>query len=127
MKHGFLLGLLLTFSIVVTFTGCDSAIGPTAETATLNASRTAILDTAGSGDLETVTIIGPLAVVDGAFAVLYQGSPWYIKGVSRLGIDLNGGETVAITGKAAPVLDRDSEGNSLFFGYYLQAENIIVN
>jgi hypothetical protein len=120
MKCGFLLGLLLTFCIVITFTGCDSAIGPTAETGALNTSRAAT----GSGDLEAVTIIGPLAVIDGTFAVLYQGSPWYVKDVNRLGIDLAEGETVAIIGKAAPILDRDNEGNSLFFGYYLQAENI---
>jgi hypothetical protein len=130
MKRSFRLPLafMLVFCTVIAVTGCDSAIINTADTAALYVNRSALLqNVSGSGDLETITITGPIVVVDGAFAVLYQGSPWYVKGVSRLGLGLAEGEPVTITGKAAPILDRDNEGNSLFFGYYLQAENISVN
>jgi hypothetical protein len=99
-----------------------------ADTATPHTNRAALLqNVSGSSDLETVTITGPIVNGDGAFAVLYQGNPWYVKGVSPLGVDPAEGEPATITGKAAPILDRDSEGNSLFFGYYLQAENITAN
>jgi hypothetical protein len=130
MKRSFILPLafMLAFCTAIAVTGCDSAITNAANTTTPDTNRAALLQNiSGSSDLETVTITGPIAVVDGAFAVLYQGSPWNIKGMSRLGLDLTEGETVTITGKAAPILDRDSEGNALFFGYYLQAENINVN
>jgi hypothetical protein len=120
------IGLILSLLAAIAFAGCDSAIGPTAETAALNIGRAAVLD---SGDLEAVTITGPLAVVGGAYAVLYQGSPWYVKGLSHLTDtpELTEGATVTVTGEAAPILDRDGEENSLFFGYYLQAENITAN
>jgi hypothetical protein len=130
MKQSFILPLafMLVFCTVIALTGCDSAISNAADAAVLHSKRSALLQNAsGSGDLETVTITGSIAVVDGAFAVLYQGNPWYVKGVSPLGVDPAEGEPITITGKAAPILDRDNEGNSLSFGYYLQAENISAN
>jgi hypothetical protein len=130
MKRSFILPLafMLVFCTVITVTGCDNAITNAADTADLHTNRGALFqNVSDSNDLETITITGPIAVVDGAFAVLYQGSPWYVKGVRRLGVDLAEGEPATITGKVAPILDRDNEGNSLFFDYYLQAENITVN
>jgi hypothetical protein len=130
MKRSFILPLafMLAFCTVIAVAGCDNAITNAANTATPDTNRAVLLqDVSGSSDLETATITGPIAVVDGAFAVLYQGSPWYVKGMSRFGVDLTEGETVVITGEATPILDRDNEGNSLFFGYYLQAESISVN
>ena len=129
MKRNFLPGfvLLLTFATVIAFTGCSSAIGPAVDTAVLDTARAAIVsDTA---DLEAVAIIGPLAVVDGAYAVLYQGNPWFVKGLSRLAApaELVEGVIVTITGEASPVLDRDAEGNSLFWGYYLKAETFSIS
>jgi hypothetical protein len=126
MKQSFILPLafMLVFCTVIAITGCDSTITNTADAAVLHANRSALLQTGSdSNDLETVTITGSVVVVDGAFAVLYQGNPWYVKGVSHFGVV----PAITITGKAAPILDRDSEGNSLFFGYYLQAENITAN
>jgi hypothetical protein len=64
-----------------------------------------------------VTITGPLAVVDGEYAVLYQGNPWYIQGFTNL--DIAESPSLTVTGEASPILDRDDEGNSLFYGYYL--------
>ena len=120
---------MLTFGTVITLTGCDSAIGPTADTAALNTSRAVTADTNASSDLLTVTVSGPLAIVDGAYAVLYQGNPWFVKGLSRLPApaELAEGVTVTITGEASPILDQDAEGNSLFWGYYLKAETLSIN
>jgi hypothetical protein len=128
MKRNFIPVLPLMIAAIIGFSGCDSAIGPTAATAR-NTSRAAALDAARSGELEAVTVTGPLAVVDGEFAVLYQGSTWYIKGLSLLADtpELAEGVTLTVTGEAAPVLDRDTEGNSLFFGYYLTVENLSIN
>jgi hypothetical protein len=131
MKQSFLPGfaLMLTFGTVIAFTGCDSAIGPAADTAALNTSRTVTTGASASGDLSAVTVSGPLAVVDGAYAVLYQGNPWFVKGLSRLvaPAELTEGVTVTVTGEASPILDKDPEGNSLFWGYYLKAETLSVN
>jgi hypothetical protein len=84
-----------------------------ADTAALNTGRTAAVP---------VTVTGPLVVIEGEYAVPYQGNPWYIKGLSGIAE----GAAVTITGEASPILDRDAEGNSLFFGYYLQAETVTV-
>ena len=104
---------MLAFAVIA-FTGCDSAITPAVDTAGLNSSRSATT----SGDLSAVTVSGPLAVIDGEYAVLYQGNPWYIKDLANP--DFTEGSNLTVAGEAAPILDRDDEGNSLFYGYYLQ-------
>jgi hypothetical protein len=130
MRRIFLIGshrlpgfaLILAFGMVIAFTGCDNAAGPGGETA-------------GSGALETLTISGPLALVEGAgdlrksFAVLYQGNLWFVEGMSRFAAssELTEGAIVTVTGCAAPILDRDAEGNSLFLAYYLKAESLSVS
>jgi hypothetical protein len=121
MKRSFILAMTLTLFAAIAFIGCDSAVVPIADTAALNVSRTVTTDTIS--DLEAVTITGPLAIVDGQYAILYQGSAYYVKGLSRLGFSeaLTEGTTLTIEGEAAPILDWDDEGNSLFFGYYLKA------
>jgi hypothetical protein len=129
MKRNFLPGfaLMLTFGTVIALTGCGSAISPTPLALTTGRAITA--NAAISGDLSAVTITGPLAVIDGAYAVLYQGNPWFVKGLSRLAVptELAEGVTVTVTGEASPILDQDAEGNSLFLGYYLKAETLAVN
>jgi hypothetical protein len=129
MKRNFLAGftLLLTFGTVIVFTGCDSAIHPVAEAVALDTARAAIVS--DTVDFKAITITGPLAVVDGSHAVLYQGNPWFVKSLSRLAAPakLTEGAIVTITGESSPILDQDSEGNSLFWGYYLKAETLSVN
>jgi hypothetical protein len=130
MKRSFILALVLMTATIIGFSGCDSAIGPGVETAVLNNARAAaVLNANGPGTLEAVTITGPLAVVDGAYAVLYQGSPWYVNNLSRLADtpELTEGATATVMGERSPILDQDSEGNSLFLGYYLTVENLSVN
>jgi hypothetical protein len=113
MKRSLLPVLTLAFAAIA-FIGCDSAIAPAVDTAGLNTSRSA----ATSGGLSAVTVSGPLAVIDGEYAVLYQGNPWYIKGLANP--DFTEGSNLTVAGVVAPILDRDNEGNSLFYGYYLQ-------
>ena len=113
LRGGSLPALTLAFAAIA-FTGCDSAIAPAADAAGLNAGRSAII----SGDLSAVTVSGPLAVIDGEYAVLYHGNPWYIKGLANP--DFTEGSNLTVAGVAAPILDRDDEGNSLFYGYCLQ-------
>jgi hypothetical protein len=135
MKRNFLLAfvLLLPFGAIITFTGCDNAMGYAAETAALDTARAAAVSDAAA-DLGVLTITGPLAVIDGpedlhrSFAVLYQGNPWFIKGLSRLRApaELAEGAIVTVAGKASPILGRDGEGNSLFWGYCLEAEVLSV-
>ena len=120
MKRSLLPALTLAFAAIA-FTGCDNAITPAVDTAGLNASRNA----ATSGDLSAVTVSGPLAVIDGAYAVLYQGNPWYIQGLANP--DFTEGSNLTVAGVAAPILDRDAEGNSLFYGYYLKVETVSVS
>jgi hypothetical protein len=127
MKRSFILAMTLTLFAAIAFIGCDSTVAPIADTAALNVSRAVTTDTAS--DLKAVTITGPLAIVDGQYAVLYQGSAYYVKGLSRLGFNTDTAEGTAlrIEGEAAPILDRDAADNSLFLGYYLQARAVTVN
>jgi hypothetical protein len=108
MKRSFIWAAALALSLcaAIALTGCESAIDPTADA--LNVGRAAAAP---------VTITGPLAVVDGEYAVLYQGNPWYIKGLANP--DIAEGSNLTVTGEASPILDRDDEDNSLFYGYYL--------
>jgi hypothetical protein len=114
MKRSFLLppALLLTFCAIIALIGCESAIDSTTEADALNVAVPA-------------TVSGSLAVIDGEFAVLYQGSAWYVQGLANPGFAE--GTALMITGEAVPILTKDAEGNSLFFGYYLQAETVTAN
>lgn len=121
---------MLALCAAVAFIGCDNAMTGAADTAALDTGRAAaIFDAAASDDTTAVTVSGTVAVIDGAYAVLYQGNAYHVKGLTRLAgsPELAEGAEVTITGKAAPILDRDAEGNSLFYGYYLKAETIAVN
>lgn len=116
--------VLLALFAALAFIGCDNAITP-AQDAALNTGRAAaVLDTTAPDDTTAVTISGTVAVIDGAYAVLYQGNAYHVKGLSRLSVDLAEGADVTVTGEAAPILDKDAEGNSLFWGYYLKAESV---
>lgn len=120
MKHNSIPALVLTIAAITGFSGCDSAVGPTAEGAAMNTGRTVTAPApADPGGLETVTVTGPLAVIDGAFAVLYQGNPYYIK--DSVIADLAEGTIVTVVGERTLILDRDAGGNSLFWGYYLES------
>jgi hypothetical protein len=119
MKRSFLpdFALMLLFGTVIALTGCGSAISPAADTAALNTGRAITADAGTSGDLSAVTITGPLVVVDGAYAVLYQGNPWFVKGLSRLAVpaELAEGVTVTIMGEASPILDQDAGRLPIFW------------
>jgi hypothetical protein len=108
MKRSFIraAAFVLSLCAAIVLTGCESAINPTADA--LNTGRAAAVP---------VTISGPLAVLEGEYAVLYQGNPWYIKGPAKANIAE--GSSLRVAGGALPILDRDEEGNSLFYGYYL--------
>jgi hypothetical protein len=120
MKRNLLPALTLILSI--TFTGCGNGLSPEA------AARAAV-DSTGSQGPAATTVSGPLAIIDGAFAVLYQGNVYHIKGLGDFAsdIDIAEGTDLIIKGETAPILDRDTEGNSLFYGYYLQAEKVSLN
>ncbi|MHB9292099.1 hypothetical protein Holit_01187 [Hollandina sp. SP2] len=106
--------LMLSFWASLAFIGCESSLGPAAEATGLDTDRAA-----------GVRISGPLEVMDRGYAVLYQGSPWYIDGLSDS--DLVPGSTLTVTGEARPLLGQDEAGNSLFYGYYLYADAGRVN
>jgi hypothetical protein len=123
MKQSLLPALTLVLSITITFTGCGNGLSPEA-----GAARAAV-DNAGSQSPAAATVSGPLAIIDGAFTVLYQGNVYHIKGLGDLAsdIDIAEGADLTIKGETVPILDRDTGGNSLFYGYYLQAEQVSLN
>ncbi|MDR3115672.1 MAG: hypothetical protein LBU25_09155 [Treponema sp.] len=116
MKGSFIPALLLSFCTAITFTGCDGAIAPTADIAPLNPS--------GPGEGSAAAISGTLTLVEGTPVVQDQGNNYYIKGSLPMPGE---GTALTVTGEAAPILGRDAEGNSLFFGYSLKAETVTLN
>jgi hypothetical protein len=129
MKRNFIPVVVLIGALMagLTFTGCDSAIDPAVAPTALKAAGA--VTTGGAGDPSAVTITGPLAVVAGRFALLHQGNVYYVTGLSPLvsPSEITEGMGLTITGEAAPILDRDGSGNSLFFGYSLKAATATIN
>ena len=117
------LALLLTLVTATAFTGCESGLTPKTNTAVLNVSRAAV-GTVGPGEFSSVTVSGTLTVFGGVSVVQYQGNNFHVKGSLPIPGE---GTAVTITGEAAPILGQDAEGNSLFFGYYLNAAAVAVN
>jgi hypothetical protein len=123
MRRSFILTFPLMLLVsVIAFTGCENGLSSAAGTAALNTGR-ATADTTGP-EFPAAIISGTLTVVDGVPMVQYQGNNYYVKGSLALPGE---GTALTITGEAVPILDRDAEDNSLFFGYYLKAEKVTVN
>jgi hypothetical protein len=125
MKRSLLPGLALILPLVaaIVFTGCDSGLASKTDTAALNVGRAAV-GAIGPGTFSPAAVSGTLTVFDGEPVVRYQGNNFYVKGSLPIPGE---GTAVTITGEAAPILGQDEEGNSLFFGYYLNAGKISVN
>ena len=122
MKRSFVPVLMLALCAAIALIGCESAIDPATETAALNTGRSAAAD---SADIEpiAVSVTGPVVVIDGKAAVAYQGIPYYVNG----GGPLTEGSTVTVSGDAAPIIEWDAAGNSLFYGYSVKEAKVTVS
>jgi hypothetical protein len=117
------LALMLTFAAAMVFTGCESGLASKTDAAVLKV-RQAAADVIGPGEFSPAAASGTLTVFDGEPVVQYQGNNFYVKGSLVIPEE---GTAVTITGEAAPILSQDEEGNSLFFGYCLNAATVTVN
>jgi hypothetical protein len=52
-----------------------------------------------------------------------------MKGLSRITASSESVESssITVTGGATPIFDRDAEGNTLFWDYYLNAKSVTLN
>jgi hypothetical protein len=126
MKRSFVSALvpILAPFAAIALIGCESTLDTPQGVVAVNAAR-AVTGTVSPGEFSAVTASGVVTLVDSAPVIQYQGNNYYLKGE---GVTFPGeGTEVTITGEAAPILGQDTEGNSLFFGYYLQAGNVTLN
>lgn len=123
MKRSFMpaLALMLAFFAVIVLSGCEgiSPADTAVDVAGLNVSRSVAADAV---EPITVSVTGPVAVIDGKAAVAYQGIPYYVNGG-----DLTEGTTVTVSGNATPIIEWDVADNFLFYGYSIKDAEVTIN
>ena len=128
MKRSFVPAIapVLSLACALSFSGCEGISPSDAafDAAGLSVSK----PVAASAEPVAVSVTGLVVAVDGspagagATALAYQGIPYYVNGAA-----LTEGETVTVSGEAAPIIEWDAAGNSLFYGYSVTEAKVTVS